>query len=73
MALNGGLAKFTVREDVAVSRTEEAGKTTVTIKVCRTALLGEPRAFPDRGLCVAAPPSRVCWDLTFKQAVPCDA
>jgi hypothetical protein len=45
MALNGGLAKFTVREDVAVSRTEEAGKTTVTIKVCRTALLDQPRAF----------------------------
>jgi hypothetical protein len=46
MALNGGLAKFTVREDVAVSRTEEAGKTTVTIKVCRTALLDQPRALP---------------------------
>ena len=32
MALNGGLAKFAVRDDVSVSRTEESGKTTVTIK-----------------------------------------
>lgn len=32
MSLNGGLAKFAVRDDVSVSRTEESGKTTVTIK-----------------------------------------
>ncbi len=32
MALNGGLGSFTVREDVAVSRSDENGRTTVTIK-----------------------------------------
>jgi hypothetical protein len=36
MALNGGLAKFAVRDDVSVSRTEESGKTTVTIKARAT-------------------------------------
>lgn len=35
LALNGSLANFSVREDVAVSRTEENGRTTVTIKVRR--------------------------------------
>ena len=35
MALNGGVGSFTVRDDVNVTRSEEGGRTTVTIKARR--------------------------------------
>jgi hypothetical protein len=35
LALNGGVGSFTVRDDVNVTRSEEGGRTTVTIKARR--------------------------------------
>ena len=71
MALNGGVGSFTVREDVNVTRSEEGGRTTVTIKVRLLARLDQCRRVASRSGPAAAQKAGSSggrWNLTASGA-----